>query len=743
MQRMALSVAAALAAGSLAVPGCGDSRTDSPALDGPLVAPAYASSRARAGPSPGGGSGHRRVLELLRGIRDRSDEENEFQGTSRVREFEMRLANLPPDAPAAARWRLLAELGDAMVCSGRVREGLERFEEADALLPSARGAVPRSFPLEFQFRMATAWLQHAETEEGPRKALGVLAGILEETEPRSRSHLHATWLHSVASRALGEYPDRVPQKHRIPPSWFEGDGEFPRFEDVAGRLGLDRSNLAGSVAADDFDEDGDVDLFVSTWDTGGQLRYHRNEGDGTFTDRSEAAGLAGLFGGLNMIQGDYDGDGFTDLLVLRGGWLGPGGRHPDSLLRNNGDGTFTDRLFESGLGKAHFPAMTAVWTDYDNDGRLDLFVGNEADEDVAAPCQLFHNDGDGKFTDRAAAAGVTNDRHACAAVAGDFDGDRYPDIYVSNLRSRNRLYRNRRDGAFEDVADTLGVSGPVESFPCWFWDYDNDGALDITVLPFPVAPPDLAAAALGLPLEGGLPRLYRGDGKGGFAEVGKESGLGKPFSPMGCNIGDIDNDGWLDFYAGTGRPRMRDFVPNVLYRNRGGRAFADVTAPSGMGNPGKGHGIAIADLDEDGDLDVFAQMGGTYGSERRPNAVYENPGTRNHWLAVRLRGRRSNRSAIGARIRAEIVEDGRRRSVYRTVGSGASFGANPLRQHLGLGAATRAESLEVFWPATGVTQTFRDVPADRLVEIAEGEDRLESRPPRPVRLGGGARPGPR
>jgi len=160
-------------------------------------------------------------------------------------------------------------------------------------------------------------------------------------------------------------------------------------------------------------------------------------------------------------------------------------------------------------------------------------------------------------------------------------------------------------------------------------------------------------------------------------------------------------------------------VPNVLYRNRGGRAFADVTAPSGMGNPGKGHGIAIADLDEDGDLDVFAQTGGTYGSERRPNAVYENPGTRNHWLAVRLRGRRSNRSAIGARIRAEIVEDGRRRSVYRTVGSGASFGANPLRQHLGLGAATRAESLEVFWPATGVTQTFRDVPADRLVEIAE------------------------
>jgi len=481
-------------------------------------------------------------------------------------------------------------------------------------------------------------------------------------------------------------------------------------------------------------------LFVGNWDTAGQLRYFRNEGDGTFLDRTKAAGLEGLFGGLNLIQGDYDGDGFMDLFVSRGAWNGTAGCHPDSLIRNNGDGTFTDRTWEAGLAGPDYPGQTAVFLDYDNDGDLDLYVGNESDDTITAPCQLFRNDGRGTFTERAAAAGVTNYRYAKAVVAGDYDGDSFPDIYVSNLYGRNRLYRNRRDGTFEDVAPSLGVAEPVKSFPAWFWDYDNDGRLDLMVYVYPVLPPRMAAAAFGHPDPESFPSLYHADGKGGFARVDPKVVNIKPCSPMGNNFGDIDNDGFPDIYLGTGWPMARDIVPNVLYLNRRGEGFADVSVPSGTAHLQKGHGIAMADFDQDGDLDIFAQMGGAFISDQFHNALFENPGNGNRWLSVRLEGRRSVRCAMGARIRAEILEDGRRRSVYRTVGSGGHFGANPLRQHLGLGRADRVELLEVTWPATGKTQTFRDLPANRSVEIVEGDDRPTVREPRPVRFGGGARP---
>ncbi|HEX6885585.1 MAG TPA: ASPIC/UnbV domain-containing protein, partial [Planctomycetota bacterium] len=161
--------------------------------------------------------------------------------------------------------------------------------------------------------------------------------------------------------------------------------------------------------------------------------------------------------------------------------------------------------------------------------------------------------------------------------------------------------------------------------------------------------------------------------------------------------------------------------------------------PSGLGHLQKGHGTAFADLDADGDLDVFAQMGGAFRSDLFHNACFENPGFGNRWLAVRLEGRQSNRSALGARIRAVIVEGGKQRSVYRTISSGGSFGANPLRAHLGLGQAEKIESLEVFWPKTGKTQVFRDVPLDRYLEIVEGEERFEAHELHPVKLGGGAR----
>jgi hypothetical protein len=192
---------------------------------------------------------------------------------------------------------------------------------------------------------------------------------------------------------------------------------------------------------------------------------------------------------------------------------------------------------------------------------------------------------------------------------------------------------------------------------------------------------------------------------------------------MGSNFGDLDNDGYPDFYLGTGYPPYHSVMPNVMYRNREGRGFSDVTYAGGFGHLQKGHGVAFADFDNDGDQDVFQQMGGAYPGDRFGNALYENPGFGNHWITIRLEGVRSNRSAIGARIRAVVAGErgAGRRSIYRHVNSGGSFGGNPLRQTIGLGRAARIERLEILWPATGSTQTFTDLPADRAIHIVEGE----------------------
>jgi hypothetical protein len=435
-----------------------------------------------------------------------------------------------------------------------------------------------------------------------------------------------------------------------------------------------------------------------------------------------AAGLEGLVGGLNLVQADYDDDGNLDFLVLRGAWLGDGGDHPNSLVRNNGDGTFTDVTFEAGLGEVHYPTQTAGWADFDLDGDLDLYVGNEIGSRGAFPCQLFRNNGDGTFTDVAQAAGVLNFSFTKGVVWGDYDGDRYPDIYASNRGSADRLYRNRGDGTFEDVAGKLNVTGPLVSFPAWFWDFDNDGALDIFVSVYDVEIGELGAYYFGAPVAFDLPALYQGDGRGGFRDVAREQGLTYPILPMGANFGDVDNDGFLDFYLGSGDVNYFTLMPHVLFLNRGGRGFVNVTMASRMGHVQKGHGIAFADLDNDGDADVFAHMGGAYPGDGSANALFENPGFGNRWITVRLVGVECNRSAIGARIHVIAREGGGTRSIYRHVNSGGSFGANPLRQMIGLGRADGIEAIEVDWPVTGATQTLRDVPLDRTIEVVEGRE---------------------
>jgi hypothetical protein len=694
------------------------------------------------------------MVRELAAIRDSTDS-FEYFSLTRGREIRGKLATT--DLPVRERAMALYQLGRIECQMGDVRASIDRLTAALRFVKEFPEAARPAADRLLRFMLGVAYLRLAETEnccarptaggclfpirgdgvhdrrEGSEHALECFRTIVETTPQTERAYHAARWLCCVSAMTLGKYPDAVPPEHRLPPSALRSDEPFPRFRDIAPALGLDTFGLAGGAAADDFDGDGDLDLIVSCWHPAGQIRYWRNEG-GAFVDATDEAGLRGLLGGLNLLQADYDNDGDLDLLVLRGAWLGANGRHPNSLLRNDGAGHFRDVTFAAGLGEVHYPTQTAGWADYDGDGDLDLYVGNESSETIRAPSQLFRNEGDGTFRDVAAAAGVTNDLYAKGVTWGDYDGDDRPDLYVSNYFGRNRLYRNNGDGTFEDVAPRLHVATPVSSFPTWFWDYDNDGALDLFVGSFSGGVAELSAAYAGTPVGVERASLYRGDGRGGLHDVAREMGLDRPMLPMGSNFGDLDGDGWLDFYLGTGHPEFEVIVPNVMYRNRAGRGFADVTIAGGFGHLQKGHGIVFADFDQDGDEDVFEQMGGAYPVDPFRDVLYENPGFGTRWIEVRLVGGRSNGFGVGARIRVDFVEGGKTRTVYRHVNSGGSFGANPLRQHIGLGHAERIVAVEVHWPTTGSTQRHDAPPLDRLLMITEGEHSLESRRLTPFRF---------
>ncbi len=558
------------------------------------------------------------------------------------------------------------------------------------------------------------------------------------------------WLLNIAYMTLGEYPESVPKKHLIQPRVFAADIAFPRFENVGPKLALDTFNLCGGAIVDDFDGDGNLDIVTSTWDLAGQMRYFRSKGDGTFVDETDKAGLTGFFGGLNMVQADHDNDGDVDIFVLRGAWLSRWGRHPNSLLSNNGDGTFTDITYAAGLAEVNYPTKSATWGDYDNDGNLDLFVVNETDGSIDAPSQLFHNNGDGTFTDVADKAGVRSRCFGMGTVWGDYDGDGFLDLYVGDCQPA-KLFHNNGDGTFTDVARRLGVRGPGRPFAAWFWDFDNDSALDLLVNASSGSVGVLSLNPLGVDVEEVEPsrrslqqsvdvevmHLYRNDGKGGFSEVATQQGLTYPSQPMGANFGDLDNDGFLDFYLATGDVFYSELRPNVMFRNRGGNRFENVTMAGGFGHLQKGHGVSFADLDNDGDQDVYVQMGGAYPGDKYSDALFENPGFGHRWIALKLEGRASNRSAIGARVHVRIREGDKERSIYRHVNSGGSFGCNPLRQTVGLGKADKILALEILWPATGRTQRFEDLGLDQAIRIVEGESTYQSLRLSSFKLGGG------
>jgi hypothetical protein len=560
--------------------------------------------------------------------------------------------------------------------------------------------------------------------------------------------LNARWLLNIAHMTLGTWPDAVTPSQRIPPRAFASDYALPRFDNVAREAGVDVYGISGGAVTDDFDGDGRLDIVLSAIGFSDQMRFFRNRGDGTFEERADAAGLTGEVGGLNLLQADYDNDGHLDFLVLRGGWMWLEGRFPLSLLRNNGDGTFADVTRAAGLFRLK-PTQTATWFDYDGDGWLDLYVGNESmpkdkDPKTIHPADLFHNNRDGTFTEVAAASGVAVVGFVKGVISGDYDNDGRPDLYVSLQNDDNLLFHNDGPPAtpggpwrFTEVAARAGVQQPKMSFGSFFFDYDNDGWQDLFVIGYSqTTAADVAADYLGLPTTADRLKLYRNRGDGTFEDVSARVGLDKVVPAMGHNFGDLDNDGWLDVYLGTGNPDLGLLIPNRMFRNDGGRSFQDVTVAGNFGHIQKGHAVAFADLDEDGDQDVLEEMGGAHLSDKAYTSLYRNPGNDNRWLVLELTGTTTNRRAIGARIKLTVEGPRGTRAIHRVVNSGGSFGANPLRQEIGLGDATRVTAVEILWPVTGKTQRFEGLKPNTFYRIREGEAAATPVQRKPFRIGG-------
>jgi len=624
---------------------------------------------------------------------------------------------------------------------GEMDLAIEAFEEAGRI---AAVEAPEQ-TLQIKEALGISYLHKAEMENGVFHSPGeacLLAGRpgrrLENTADvvtaighfldyleEKPDELEVRWLLNVAHMYAGTYPDQVPSAHLIPPDAFTSAEDTGRFTDVAARSGLVSVSRAGGVIVDDFDNDGRLDVVTSSLDSCAPLQYFRRTETGLFVEQASAAGLAEQLGGLNLVQTDYDNDGNLDILVLRGAWETP---QRKSLLRNNANGTFTDVTVASGLATLT-STQAAVWVDVDNDGWLDLFAGSET-----GPAQLFHNNGDGTFVDVAGTAGVARTGFNKGVAAADYDNDGWPDLYVSNLGGTNFLYRNDGDGTFTEIGTGARVPGTGQGFPTWFFDYDNDGYPDLFVASYVTSIDEAARAFLHLPRLGNTLKLYRNLRDGSFEDVTREVGLDRALMVMGANFGDVDNDGFLDIYLGTGNPSYGSITGSRLFRNRDGDAFVDVTIASGTGELHKGHGVGFADLDRDGDEEIVFEVGGATPADAHGLRLFENPGHGRDWITLKLVGVRTNRAAIGARITVTVDGAGGRRSIYRTVTSGGSFGASPLEQHIGLGDGARNVEVEIWWPTSDTRQRFSQVVPNQYLEITELADAYRSleRPPLPL-----------
>ena len=475
------------------------------------------------------------------------------------------LQNRPrtPTEQATRGGQLVYQIGLLEMYEGRFSEAATSMQESLKLIRAGRLSSPTSTELTallgvialhreledqqsvagghasdgFLLRAEPAGTPHTET----RKAVNQLAAACAE----SPGEMRLRWLLNVAYMMVGEYPDGVPRESLIRLGLHGSQSEIGRFENVAPRVGSNSRGLSsgGGSVFDDFTGDGLPDLFSTSLDPTKGASLYVNRGDGTFEDRSSFGRPCRPDLCRNASPADFDNDGDLDVLLLRGG---SDIAMPLSLLMNQGTGTFVDVTAAAGLIES-ISSGSAAWGDYDNDGLLDLFVCGEflsTSGDVGAllldprnRCRLYRNQGKGRFLDVAGAAGVSNERCAKAAAWGDYDGDGRLDLFVSNVDGPCRLYHNLGNGSFHDVANELGVSGPSHNHSsiCWFWDFNNDGRLDLFVNDDKLTFTDMVASYAGLKSEETThPRLYRNLGQSGFRDVSLNVGFDQPMPAARC-----------------------------------------------------------------------------------------------------------------------------------------------------------------------------------------------------------------
>ena len=641
----------------------------------------------------------------------------------------------------------ISRIAEELLNAGRSEEALHEFQKAEV---AARVSLPTYLSEQMLFTLhkqeAMCWLRLGEQQNCcannnadscllPIKGRGIHTlptgsrqgiRLLEQLLAVAPNDMGMRWSLNIAYMTLGEYPAGVPSRWLIPVSAFKSEASFARFSNVASDVGLDLNGMSGSCLMEDFDGDGRLDIMVCRSGLRSQLQLFHNNGNGTFTERTAQAGLTGEVGGINLIQADYDNDGFADVFILRGNGL------PTSLLHNNGDGTFEDVTEAAGLLSVE-PGCGAAWLDFDGDGFLDLFVANQTvyGEAHPHPCQLYHNNGDGTFRECAREYGLDKRGDFRGVVSVDTDLDGRPDLFLVGTGGTSMLLHNDGPGSFlgwmqpkwkfSDITARAGLQIPQHCTTCCWLDYDNDGWPDL----FVPGGTNRGAGDVGRDLMGasgaGEPaQLFHNNHNGTFTDVSAAMHLNKVMMGQSASFGDLDNDGWLDLYVGTGGPGLGDLVPKRMFHSVEGRFFQEVTTAGNFGHLQKGGGIAWGDLTNNGMQSIYEVMGGVYPGDVAHNVLYRNPGSSNHWVTIVLEGLQSNRSAIGARIHLIVDTPTGKRNIYRTVGTSGSWSGSPLRQEIGLGHAGAIESLTIAWPATGKTQRLYGLKMDHRYKIPEG-----------------------
>ena len=587
---------------------------------------------------------------------------------------------------------------------GNYNESIEYFTQA---LGRAENAAQR---MEVLRELGAAQYRRGDFNEAARNFYQAL---------QVRNNLVDQWMLKTALDQLGPNAPPLPASVLFPgklPGAGEADGFA--FKDVAKELGVDRFDGNGTCSWGDIDADGDLDLFLAG--SGTFMAVYRNDG-GKFREITAEVGLGKVPSGYSLNVIDYDNDGRLDLYISYNGWNGP---MPNRLYRNTG-GRFEDVTAKSGAGDPG-SGFASVWGDLDNDGWLDFAVANGVLKDGSTP-QVYRNNRDGTFTNVTREAGIVEPpTYGTIGIAmGDYDGDGDLDLLMNGLNnSPNRLYRNEGKWKFTEVAKQAGVVQPPHNgFVCFFVDYNNDARPDIlttSLAPWEAVVDGLRRGyqpASKAAVHPDATRLFRNNGDGTFTDVTFEAKLFAPMGTMGAGVADLDNDGYIDFYFGTGDPQLSRLEPNRMYRNNGDGTFSDITGVLGLARPGmKGHGVSFVDIDEDGDLDLYAQLGGHYQGDHAPNAFYRNlRGNRNGWITVTLEGVKSNRYGVGATVTARAGK----LVVHREVKGSEGFGAtNPYRVHMGLGKEKRVDRLEVRWPS-GVVQVLEGLEAGRGYTVRE------------------------